>query len=238
MRNVMILTRRELSSYFVSAIAYVAMALFLASSGLVFALTDFSSGAPAQLRTVTQWNTIILAFILPILTMRSLSEEYRTGTIETLMTAPVTDITVVIGKWLGCWLMYLVILAPTLLYVVILRVFGHPDLGPILSSYIGLALIGALYVAIGILYSSVTRNQVVAAALGIVTLITMSFLAGLIASNLRPPWRTVVQYGSVQPHYTDFSLGVVDIVHVIYFVVLTAYVLFFTVKILESRRWR
>lgn len=238
MRNVMILTRRELSSYFVSPIAYVAMALFLLISGIVFAGWDFQSGGPATMRTVSGIWTIILALILAILPMRSLSEEIRSGTIETLLTAPVTDAEVVLGKWLGCWLVYLVILAPTLLYVVLLRVYGHPDLGPILSNYLGLALVGAMYVSVGILASAMTRNQVIAAVLGIVILLIFALLGPAIASVLPTPWRTVMQQASVQSHYQDFTVGVIDLVHVIYFVVLTAYMLFFTVKILESRRWR
>jgi ABC-2 type transport system permease protein len=150
----------------------------------------------------------------------------------------VTDLEVVLGKWLGCWLVYLVMLAPTLIYVVLLRVYGHPDLGPLFSNYLGLALVGAMYVSVGIMASAMTRNQVIAGVLSLVILLIFALLGPWIASVLPTPYRTFMQLASVQSHYQDFAAGVVDLVHVIYFVVLTAYMLFFTVKILESRRWR
>jgi ABC-2 type transport system permease protein len=238
MRNVLVLTRREVASYFVSPVAYVAMALFLVISGIFFALGDFYPGAPAQMRSIFEIMMIILIFVLPILTMRSLAEEFRTGTIETLMTAPVTDVQVVVGKFLGCWLVYLAMLVPTLLYVALLAAFGRPDYGPIASGYLGLALLGALYVAVGILASSMTRNQVIAAVVAFVILTVIGLLGPWIAASVPGTWRHIVSRIAVRSHYMDFSQGVVDLVHVVYFLAVTAYVLFFAVKIVESRRWR
>jgi len=238
MRNAFLLTRREVASYFVSPIAYVAMSLFLVISGFFFDLADFRPGAPAAMRSIFEVMMVILIFILPILTMRSLAEEHRSGTIETLMTAPVTDTGVVVGKFLGCWIVYLVMLAPTLLYVALLASFGNPDYGPVAAGYLGLVLLGAAYVAIGILASSLTQNQVIAAVVAFVILIVLALLAPWIASAVPSPWRTIIQQAAVQTHYTDFSQGVVDLVHVIYFLALTLYALFVSVKVLESRRWR
>ena len=239
MRNVLILTRRELSSYFVSPIAYVAMALFLAATGFVFAfLGTFSSGQPAHMGNVFYAISFVLVLVIPILTMRSFAEERGSGTLETLMTAPVTDVEVGLGKFLGCWALYLVMLAPTLLYVVMLASFGEPDYGPVASGYVGLALVGALYVSVGVLASSLTRNQVIAAVVGFAILAVLAWISQLVAMLTPAPYRTVARQISVPTHYLDFSQGVVDVVQVIYFVALTVYVLFFTVKILESRRWR
>jgi len=239
MRNVLILTRRELSSYFVSPIAYVAMALFLAATGFVFAfLGTFSSGQPAHMGNVFFAITFILVLVIPILTMRSFAEERGSGTLETLMTAPVTDVEVVLGKFFGCWAMYLVMLAPTAIYVALLASYGDPDYGPVLSGYLGLALLGALYVAVGVLASSMTRNQVIAAVVGFAILALLAWISQLVAVLTPAPYRTIARIVSVPTHYTDFSQGVVDLVQVVYFVALTLYVLFFTVKILESRRWR
>ena len=243
MSKVLLLTRREISSYFVSPIAYVAMALFLVISGIFFALADFRPGAPAAMRSIFDIMMFILIFILPMVTMRSLSEEQRSGTIEVLLTAPVTDIDVVVAKFLGSWIFYLAMLAPTLVYVVLLAAFGNPEYGPVASGYLGLVLLGALYVSVGLFASSLTQNQVIAAVTAFVILIVLAMLGPWIATVVPSRvWiiglRTLVQQATVRTHYQDFSQGVVDLVHVIYFVALTAYTLFLTVKVLESRRWR
>jgi ABC-2 type transport system permease protein len=241
-RNLLVLTRREVASYFVSPIAYVAIAMFLLASGVMFAMPFFGAfrpGAPADLRALFSFGivTFFLLVASSLLTMRALAEEQRTGTIETLLTAPVTDVEVVVGKFLGCWIVYLVMIAPTLLYVVLLAVFGNPDPGPIAAGYLGLALQGALYVAVGLLASSLTRNQVVAAVVAFFVLLALTLLWP-IASFLPAPWRHILQQAAIPAHYQEFSQGVVDLVHILYFLVATAYVLFITVKVLESRRWR
>ncbi|HUU31695.1 MAG TPA: ABC transporter permease, partial [Phycisphaerae bacterium] len=173
MGKVWLLTRRELSAYFVSPIAYVAMALFLL---LVFFVSllwfgIFRPGQPAQMHYVFSVMTFVLILVVPALTMRSVAEERSSGTIETLLTAPITDFQVVIAKFLGCWLFYLAMLAPTALYVVVLAAFGNPDYGPILGGYLGLVLLGAMYVAIGILASSLTKTQVIAFVVALFTLL-------------------------------------------------------------------
>jgi ABC-2 type transport system permease protein len=240
--NLATLVRREVSSYFVSPIAYVAMAMFLLAAGVMFGMPFFGAlrpGAPADMRSLFSFGivTFFLLVASSLLTMRSLAEEQRTGTIETLMTAPVTDGEVVVGKFLGCWVVYLVMIAPTLLYTVLLAVFGNPDPGPIAAGYFGLALQGALYVAVGLLASSLTRNQVVAAVVAFFVLLVMTLLWP-IGSFPPPPWRYILQQASIPAHYQGFSEGVVDLVHILYFVLVTALVLFITVKVLESRRWR
>ncbi len=241
MRSVWTLTRREVGGYFVSPVAYVPMVLFLMVAGFLFAWPQVGAlgpGQPATMRTVFDVMAVILVFVLPILTMRSLAEELKSGTIETLMTVPVTDTQVVLGKFLGCWLVYLVMLAPTLLYVVLLVAFGNPDLGPIASGYLGLALLGMLGVALGLMASSLTQNQVVAAVLAFVVLILTTIFAPWLSTSLPAPWRDILQQVAIRSHFQDFGQGVVDLVHVIYFLAATALVLFVTVKIMESRRWR
>jgi ABC-2 type transport system permease protein len=237
MRNVLILTRREVASYFVSSIAYVAMAMFLLAAGIAFALL-FSPGAPARMNLVFELMAFVLLLIIPILTMKSLAEEHRSGTIETLMTAPVTDVQVVLGKYFGCLIVYLVMLLPTLVYAVLLGAFGNPDFGPVASGYLGLVLLGGFYVAVGLLASSMTRNQVVSAVVAFVILAVLVLFGPWVATAVPSPWRAIVHHATVRSHYADFGQGAVDLVHVIYFVALTVYALFFAVKILESRRWR
>ena len=126
---------------------------------------------------------------------------------------------------------------------VLLGVFGRPDYGPIASGYLGLVLLGALYVAVGVFASSLTSNQVIAAVVGFVILIMLALLGPWVSTTLPSdwhgiPWRGIVQQASVKTHYTDFSQGVVDATHVVYFLALALYALFLTVKVLESRRWR
>lgn len=241
MRNILTLVRREIGSYFVSPIAYVAMAIFLLlSGGWLVLVGPFTRGAPADMRALFSFGVVtivVLPVVAALLTMRSLSEEHRSGTIETLMTAPVTDVQVVLGKFLGCWFVFLVMLLPTLVYVGFLEALADPVYGPIAAGYLGLALQGALYVAVGLFASSLTRNQVISAV------VAFSILLGLIlvwpiARQLPSPWRGILQQASIPAHYQGFSEGLVGLVHVIYFVVVTAFVLFVTVKILESRRWR
>jgi ABC-2 type transport system permease protein len=238
MDKVLILTRREVATYFVSPVAYVAMALFLAVAGLIFAMADFQPGSPAAMRTTFEVMMIVLLFVTPMVTMRALSEERRLGTLESLLTAPVTDTQVVVAKFLGCWFFYLAMLAPTALYVIALAAFGRPDPGPILSGYLGLVLVGALYVAVGLLASSMTSSQVISAIVSVLVLFTLVLPLLWVAGAVPSPYRKILTEASIRTHFEDFSQGVVDVVHILYFVVLTLYALFFTVKILESRRWR
>lgn len=243
MGKILLLARREISSYFVSPIAYVAMALYLAVAGLFFILADFRPGGPAAMRSIFEMMMLILVFILPIVTMRSLSEERRLGTLESLLTAPVTDAEVVLAKFLGCWAFYLAMLAPTLLYVVALMAFSNPDLGPIASGYLGLILLGGLYVAVGVMTSSFSASQIISAVTAVIVLLVSALVlpwVGTAAPStwLGIPWRSIILQAAIRSHYVDFTQGVVDLVHVIYFVALILFALFFTVKVLESRRWR
>jgi ABC-2 type transport system permease protein len=157
------------------------------------------------------------------------------------MTAPVEETDVVVGKFLGALAFFCVLLAPTLLYVVLLRLYSRMDFGPIFSGYLGILLVGSLFVSIGLFCSSLTRSQVVAAvsSVAILFLITIAPWWALRegASTLPALWRRVVDQG-VYNRYVDFSKGVIDSGHVVFFVAVTAVFLFLTTKVLESRRWR
>jgi len=240
MSKMLLLTRRELSAYFVSPIAYVAMVFFLLLSGILFGSPWFGAfrpGQPAQLQSVFYLVSFVLLLVIPALTMRSLAEERGSGTIESLLTAPVTDAQVVLAKFLGCWIFYLAILAPTLLYVVALAAFSSPDYGSIMAGYLGLVLLGMMYVAIGILASSLTRAQVIAFVVAFFPLLFLHLL-GLFAGSMPSPWRSIVRVAGTIAHCEDFNRGIVAATHVVYFLAVTVYALFLTVKVLESRRWR
>lgn len=232
------IARRELGSYFYSPIAYVVMTLFLLVCGFFF-FRDFQPGQPAGMRTIFDRMVWLLIVAIPVLCMGLLAQEWSTGTIETLMTAPISETDVVLGKFLGALAFFGVLLAPTLLYVVILRVYSQVDLGPIFSGYLGIVLVGAMFVAVGLFCSSLTRSQVVAAMSAVAILFVLTVAPYALqeqASTLSTFWRKVTDQG-VYNRYVDFSRGVIDTGHVVFFLASTAVFLFLTTKILESRRW-
>jgi len=238
MRQAIVIARRELSSYFYSPMAYVAMALFLLVAGFLF-MRDFVPGQPVGMRTIFDWMVWLLVLIVPMLSMGLLAQEWSNGTIETLMTAPVDETAVVLGKFLGALALFVLLLTPTLVYVGMLGLYGQPDLGPIFSGYLGVLLVGALFFAIGLFCSAWTRSQVVAAVSAVAILFAVTIApwwAGRQAT-LATAWRTVADQG-VYTRYTDFSKGVLDSGDVVFFIAATAVFLFATVKVMESRRWK
>lgn len=228
--------KREMLSFFYSPIAYVVIAVFLVFSGYFFA-TILAMTQQATLSYSLANTQFILSILAPVITMRLLSEEVRSGTIEMLMTAPVTDFEVVFGKFLAAWFLYLVMLAPTLLYVVFLQWVGQPDMGPVLSSYIGLALMGAMFISIGLMMSGLTKNQVIAGVSGIVTLVIL-FFVGYASSGTQTWYASALHYIGTYSHWEPFTKGLVDTKDIFYYVTITALCLFITVRLVESRKWR
>ncbi len=228
--------KREMLSFFYSPIAYVVIAVFLVFSGYFFA-TILAMTQQATLSYSLANTQFILSILAPVITMRLLSEEVRSGTIEMLMTAPVTDFEVVFGKFLAAWFLYLVMLAPTLLYVVFLQWVGQPDMGPVLSSYIGLALMGAMFISIGLMMSGLTKNQVIAGVSGIVTLVIL-FFVGYASSGTQTWYASALHYIGTYSHWEPFTKGLVNTKDIFYYVTITALCLFITVRLVESRKWR
>lgn len=228
--------KREMMGFFYSPIAYVLIAIFLIFSGYFFA-TILALTQQATLSYSLANTQFILSIIAPIITMKLLSDEVRSGTIEMLMTAPVTDFEVVFGKFLAAWFLYLVMLAPTLLYVVFLQWVGQPDMGPVLSSYIGLALMGLMFISIGLMMSAFTRSQMIAGISGIVTLVILFFM-GYAASGTATWYASALQYLGTYSHWEPFTKGMVNTKDILYYVTITALCLFITVRVVESRKWR
>jgi len=236
--RVWVLAKRESSAFFYSPIAYVVAAVFLAVSGVFFAGDIFVPGHQAQMRGLFERQAFILVFIVPMLTMRLLAEEFRSGSIEALMTAPVKDWEVILGKFIGTFLFYLAMLVPTLLYAVILLAFGPADFRQMITGYLGLRLLGGLYISVGLLTSAMTRNQVIAAVLGFLVLSMFTFLLWGVTSQVTGTWQVVLRSINVYERFIDFSSGLVDWKNLVFFVSSTMGFLFVAVKILESRRWR
>ncbi len=232
------IARRELASYFHSPIAYVGMFVFLLAAGFAF-MDDFQPGKPAVMRAIFDFMVAILIVIVPLLSMGLLAQEWASGTIETMMTAPVEETDLVVGKFLGAFGFLLVLLAPTLIYVIMLAIYGPPDYGPIVSGYLGIILVGAFYLAVGLFCSSLTRSQVVAAVLAVAILALVTIVPWILARSITLGgfWRSVADWG-VMNRYNDFSKGIIDLGNSIFFLAGTAVFLFVTVKVMESRRWR
>ena len=236
MKKIPLVFWREFSSYFFSPIAYIVLAVFLIISGYFFSvILNFSQ--EATLRYALGNISIILLFLSPLISMRLLAEEKRSGTMETLMTDPVTDGEVVLGKFLASFCFYLTLLLPTLLYALILKVIGNPDPGPIFTGYLGLVLMGSVFLAVGLLASSFTDNQMIAAVVSFVTLLlfwVIDWSAGGSSTTLAK----VLSYLGIFRHFDSFSKGIIDTRDIIYYLSTTALFLSLTVRVVEARRWR
>lgn len=249
---------REFRSYFLSPIAYVVLALFLLLTGYFFysSLADFvnqslaadqraalTGAAPPM--NVNEWVvrpffyniSVLTLFLVPMITMRLLCEEKRNGTIELLMTSPVTELEIAAGKFLAGFGLYLVMLAGTAVSMAILFALGTPDLGPILSGYLGLILVGAAAIALGTLVSSLTENQIVAGFAGF-ALFLLLWVVNLAADYTTGATARVLSYLSIVRHFDDLSKGVVDSRDVVFYLSLVVFGLFATMRSLEAGRWK
>ena len=211
--------------------------MFLALTGVFFVFDVTAPFAEASVRGIVEWAGFFIIFLAPLLTMRLLAEEQKLGTLELLLTSPVRDWEVVIGKYIASLLILLAILAVTFYYVLLLYVFGEPDTGPVLSGYLGLVLYGAAALAIGMLGSSMSGNQIVAAVVGIAILLMLSYVhyIGGIVTGLAS---SILNGMSMNQRIADFSRGVIDTSSVVFFLSLTAVFIFLTIRSLETRRWR
>jgi ABC-2 type transport system permease protein len=229
-----VIMRRELGAYFSGPIAYIVTGLFLLLSGILF-FSAFFLQDRAELRRFFNNLPIMLSFFIPALTMRLFAEEKRSGTIETLMTLPVTELDVVWGKFAAAWISAVVMLAPTASYIVTVALFGRPDPGPIVGGYLGALFLCAAFSAIGLFASSVTKNQIVAffVAFGIsIVLSTMDyfliFLPGTVVHFLA--------YFSAGAHFNSISRGIIDTRDLLYFVSETLLFLALTVEVEQRER--
>lgn len=248
MRNVWIIAQRDLGAMFVQPIAYVFAIMLTLITGLIFAFIIGSytlgqqfgqAGPPPTVGDILLTFSFLLIFAVPAITMRLLSEEQRSGTIELLMTLPVRDGEVVAGKFLAAFIYLLAIVALTLIYPIILIRFGNPDIGPVLTSYLGIILWGAGLIGVGVLASALTENQIVAfmTAFGINLFLYLSdALARFVDVN--PTINTLFTELSFRAHLDNFMFGLLTATDILYYLAVTAVTLFAAARILESRRWR
>lgn len=226
--------KRELKSYFTAPVAYIVTALFLIIAGILFYSTFFLYDR-AELRQYFSSLPVLLAFFIPALTMRIFAEERRVGSIETLMTLPVTEVDVVTGKYLASFLSTLIMIAPTLLYILPAVIFGSPDFGPIIGGYVGTIFLCASFTAIGIFATSVTKNQIIAFFTGFIICIVLTMIDSFLIF-LPSPIVSLLSYLSASGHFTSISRGILDTRDVIYFVSLTALFFAGTVKLQQQAK--
>jgi ABC-2 type transport system permease protein len=244
MRNIWLVARRELSAIFVQPIAYIFTIAIIFITGLAFVdqLTRlaFQPGGPTDLRGVLGWFSTIYIIVAPAITMRLLSEEKQSGTLELLMTMPIRDGEIVLGKFLAALIFYLITLVLTLIYPVILLGLGNPDIGPMLSGYLGLALWGSGLMAIGLLASAITENQIVAfiVGFGFIFFLFLIVVPGQIFTDASPLIETITQELSYINHLDNFLQGLIVVKDVAYYLLITAVFLFAATRVLESHRWR
>lgn len=256
MVNIFPVFKREWKSYFISPIAYVVFGVFLALSGFFFsnilfyfnrlcmqyAQSPYYSGMNLNITDMVVGPlfhnmSIIILLVLPMLTMRLFSEEKRSGTIELLLTSPITDLEVVLGKYLAALVVYLMMLSSTLLYHIIMARVGEPDWGPVISGYVGLALMGASFLAVGLFTSSCTDNQIVAAVLSFGALLIF-WVIGWSSDFVGATFGKILSYISIIGHTDDFIQGIYDTQHIVFYLSFIFFALFLTVRVLESSKWR
>ena len=262
MSNVLAIARRELATYFVSPLAYLILAVFLLVVGLSFCLNLIAFANECliygtnpyfqqQLNVNEQvvrplfggFVPVFLLILFPAITMRLLPEERRQGTSELILTSPISSAQIVLGKYLGALAVSAVMLAGSLAFVGVLTSVSSPDLKSVASLYLGVFLLGATFLAIGLALSAFTDNQVLAYVLGVGALLVLWFLSGVSKSN---SLNETLGQGAVEflaglsviEHFPDFTKGVVDTQHVVYYLSVIAFSLFVAQRAVDSHRWR
>lgn len=258
MRNLLAIFNKEVRSYFYSPVAYVAIALFLGITGIFFYIyasnfAQLSSMSPKiapgyqlpknlnvneQVVRVLLNNMSFFALMwLPLTTMKLYAEEKKSGTMELLLTAPITNLQTLLGKFFASLFLYVLILLFTLVYQVFLFIYSDPEWLPILIGYLGLFLMGSVYIAFGVLFSAITENQIVA-AVSTFAFILFFWSIGWLASFLVPAIGELVQNFSLINAFDDFSKGILDSKNVIFYLSFTVMGIYLAYLQLESLRWR
>jgi ABC-2 type transport system permease protein len=259
MKKTYAIFQKEIKHFFYSPIAYIVIAAFALITGIFFYLylSSFVEAAfmdmvrSQQFRTAPQrfninlqlirpyfWNLALISlFVLPLVTMRLYSEEKKSGTVELLYTTPVSVTNIVLGKFFAGIVFYIIMLIPTILFTGLLFIYGSPELGPVLSGYLGLILLGSAFISGGLFISSLTENQIIA-AIGGFGLSLLLWVIGWAANFSGPGLAGVLNYMSIINHFEDFAQGVIDSKNIFYYLLFSTMGVYLTLKSVESIKWR
>src|SRR5438105_1153015 len=254
MRNVWIICQKEIRSYFASPIAYLLLAMYSLIFGFFFwnmlgyfVITELRSQMQGQsfpmnineqvIRPLLSNTSVIGLFLIPIITMRLFAEEKRSGTIELLATSPIRDMEIIIGKWLAAMAMYCSMLAFTALNLIFIFRYGNPDWKPVAIGYLGLILQAGGLLAIGTFISTLTRNQIIAAAVTFAVCLILWVLDWSVGFETAR-WAQILSYFSITRHFESFSKGLLDSKDAVFYVSAIILGLFLTSRSMESLRWR
>ena len=226
---------KELRSFFNSPVAYIVIIVYLVILGWFFTSNLFVNGQ-STLRTVFEMTPFLLLFFAPAMTMRLISEEKKSGTLELLMTKPVKEIEIMIGKFLAAWSLYFFTLLPTICYYITVTIIGSLDLGTVIGGYVGLLLLGAVFLAISLFGSSITENQVVAFIVSFLIVFAL-FLLDKVLIYLPNSLATLFEYLSVDYHFSNIARGVIDSRDIVYYLSAIGFSLYLGTIVLEKRRW-
>jgi len=235
MQNIGPIFRREFRSYFNSPVAYVVIIVFLSIIGWFFTSNMFLFNV-ASMRVFFELVPLVFLFFIPAITMRLIAEEKKTGTLELLTTKPVLDVEIILGKFLAAWALLAVTLLPTLLYALTMGLLGSLDPGPVITGYIGLLLMGAVYIAIGIFASSLTENQIVAFIVSFLLIIAL-FLMDKVLMYAPEAFASTMEFLSIDYHFSNIARGVIDSRDILYFASLLGFSLYLATVSLERRKW-
>jgi ABC-2 type transport system permease protein len=233
--NMFAIFKREIKSYFYSPIAYILIGLFTILSSLFFILTNISYGS-AQLSGLLSNMGFILLFITPILTMRTLAEDRKNGTEVLLVTSPASIGKIVLGKYFAALSVFLIMTCITLIYPLILSIFGNPSAAPIIGGYVGFILLGAAFISIGVFASSLTENQIIAAVVSFAILLVI-WLVEYIGNYFGGTISKVLNYFALLARYEEFNNGILSLSPVVFFISFIGVFLFLTTRVIERRRW-
>jgi len=253
MRNIAAIAQREVNAYFASPIAYVLIGFFALLFGWFFYVylhvfveqsqrMSMMGGGNVNvneqmIRGVLQNAAVIILFVMPMITMRTYSEEKRSGTIELLLTSPLTDFEIIVGKFLGAMGLFCAMLVVTMIDVAILFRLGNPEWRPIAAGYLGLLLMGGCFISVGLLISSLTKNQIVAGFMTFAVFL-MLWVINWLADSSGPTGQAILSFLSITDHFDDFTKGIIDTKHLAYYLSFITFGLFLTAKSVDSERWR
>lgn len=235
MKHILTIGGRQFRSYFNGPVAYIVICIVMLTLGFFFWKTFFLFGR-ASAREMFRWLGLILVFALPAVTMGLLAEEKRTGTIELLITMPVTEAQVILGKFVGVLGLYAVLLALTIFYPISISTLGNLDWGPVIGGYLGLLLQGSAILAIGLMASSWTGNQLIALFVAL-TLSVFFWVLDKFLPLLPTNATSVLEWLSFDYHFQSMTRGVIDLRDVLFFLSMTVFALALAFRALESRRW-